>query len=197
MTSSWQINNCDESSSPMIITNTISHLSNNSTVFASSGISIDRELRPKKCSRNFKEQFDMKVCNCRQWTQNVHCAVINLLDIVQTSILTIRASRIFPWRRPAQLNRISPPRVGDGLSSGTHWHTTVDMAIKPSRLRACSFWKFKQVITLPFILLLISFLLDQCGGVIDPSVYSHCDGIWHCPDSSGWLRQIVVVLANA
>ena len=23
----------------------------------------------------------------------------------------------------------------------------------------------------------ISFLLDQCGGVIDPSAYSHCDGI--------------------
>ena len=178
----------------MIFTNTISHFSNNSTVFASSGISIDRELTVEQCSRNVKERFD-KVCS--HWAQNVHCAVINLLDIIQTSILTIRASRIPPWRRPAQLNRISPPRVGDGLSSGTHWHTTVDMAIKPSRLRACSFWKFKQVITLPFMLFHISFLLDQCGGVIDPSVYSHCDGIWHCPDSSGWLRQIVVVLANA
>ena len=185
----------------MIFTNTILHFSKNSTSWSctfsssASGISIDREFRPKKCSRNVKQQFDMKVCS--HWTQNVHCAVINLLYIVQTSILTIRASRIPPWRRPAQVCRISPPRVGDGLSSGTHWHTTVDMAIKPSRLRACSFWKFKQVITLPFMLIPISFLLDQCGGVIDPSAYSHCDGIWHCPDSSGWLRQIVVVLANA
>ena len=104
----------------------------------------------------------MKVCS--HWTQSVQCAVIKLLDIVQTSILTIRASRIFPWRRPAQLNRISPPRVGDGLSSGTHWHTTVDMAIKPSRLRACSFWKFKQVITLPFMLFHISFFARPVWG---------------------------------